>query len=89
MGFTLLRTFYKTNFYEDGIGVVPLDFENKLRYELSKGFVSPLVSVHINHTDYKIFSTPSYKAKHKDPVSGRRCYRSPRLSTYSGSLRTR
>ena len=89
MVFTLFRAFNETNFYDQRIGVVPLDFENKLLYELSKGFVSPLASVHINHTDYKIFSTPSYKAKHKDPVSGRSCHRSPRLSTYSGSLRTR
>lgn len=66
--FTLLQTFDKTYFFEDGVGVVPLDFENKLRYELQKGFISAFSCVRPNYSTDKIRLTSSDEARHKDHI---------------------
>ncbi|ELP91099.1 hypothetical protein EIN_268550 [Entamoeba invadens IP1] len=63
LGFNLLKTFYKTNYYEDSIGVVPLDFSNALKYEIQKGLIGAFADVRLHSINEKINWGRVYKKK--------------------------
>ncbi|EDR26194.1 hypothetical protein EDI_075900 [Entamoeba dispar SAW760] len=68
LGFHLLKQFYKTNYYEESVGVIPLDFSNPLRYELQKGLIGAFADVRVHNLTDKINWGGLYDDKHKNRI---------------------